>query len=161
MVCLWNVKWKATWHAFYVVQTWTHDVFPTWRRTCTLNIKGTLIDNHPYCRDRTAFSGQLEHISPPTWVFAIEFVNRVKELEEWLNKWTQAWYDKDDFVHVHGVKWKSFFFTTILGPNSQFSCPYIKLLKVRCTISSEWNGIFVAPCDHFHDFDYIILHGHW
>jgi hypothetical protein len=107
---------RATWHAFYVVQTWTHDVPPTWRRTCTLDIKDTLIDNHPYWKDCYAFSGQTEQISTPIWVFATEFVKRVEQQEEWLNRRTQVWYDKDDLVHVHGVKWIFFFVTTILGP---------------------------------------------
>lgn len=96
---------RATWHAFYVVQTWTRDIPLTWRRTCTLDIKDTLIDNHPYWKDRSAFSGQTKQISAPTWIFATEYVKRVEQQEEWLNRRTQVWYDKDDLVHVHGVKW--------------------------------------------------------
>ncbi len=101
-ICMWNihdyptyglfmnVKWRVTWHALYVVQTWTHDVPVTWGRTCTLDIDGTLTNTHSYRRNRIAFNDQLEHKFAPTWVSTTEFVRRVEEQEEGLRKRTWA-----------------------------------------------------------------------
>ncbi len=69
------------------------------------------LDKHyPYQRNCVAFNGQLEHKFASTLVFAVDFFRKTEEQEEWLSKITQAWDDKDDHVHVHGVKWKNIFF---------------------------------------------------
>jgi hypothetical protein len=102
---------RATWHTIFVVQTWTHDVPPTWRSMCIKDINGTLTNiTHIYQRNRVAFNCQHEHRFAPTWVFVVEFLRKVEEREEWLSKITWGWDDKNDPVHVHCVKWKNIFF---------------------------------------------------
>jgi hypothetical protein len=50
----------------------------------------------------------------PIKVFAIEFLRRVEDQEEWLNSWRMqtmwATENKDDPVHLHGVKRKKHIF---------------------------------------------------
>jgi hypothetical protein len=64
--------------------------------------------HHPYRRNCVAFDGQLQGRLAPTQVFIINFLRRAKERDEWLNR--RMTKDKDDHVHIHGVKRKNIFF---------------------------------------------------
>jgi len=67
--------------------------------------------NHPYKRNRVAFNGLVEHRLAPIRVPPIDFLRKEEEREEWPNrKNMQVAKDKDDHVHVHGVKRRNIFF---------------------------------------------------
>jgi hypothetical protein len=68
-----------------------------------------LVKGHPYRRDLDAFNGQMELTSAPLRVSTADFLQRAKEHEAWLAK-THASEDREDLVHTHVVKRKSFFF---------------------------------------------------
>jgi hypothetical protein len=67
--------------------------------------------HHPYRRNHAALNGKLEPRLAPIQMSIVDFLARVEECEEWLNmKSMWAIKDKDDLVHVHGVKIKNIFF---------------------------------------------------
>ncbi len=66
-----------------------------------------LAKHHPYRRNWVNFNGLVEHRPTPIWVPLVDFPRRIEEKEEWLNRRkVRPAGDKDDHVHVYGVKRK-------------------------------------------------------
>lgn len=140
MVCLRDVRWRATWHALFVVQMWTHNIFPTWRRMYIKDINGTLTKITHTKETMLHSMVNLNTALHQHDFLQLEFSRNAEEREEWLNRITWARDDKDDPIHVHGVKWKSIFFNYHIG---WYVCPLH--LDFSCAHESNLVWLLTSP----------------
>jgi hypothetical protein len=100
-----------------------------------------LAKGHSYMKDCVAFNGQTENMSGPPKVSATKFLRNVEECKAWLDRRSNASEDRNDLIHIHGVKKKNiFFFAILVGMCFIHKCS--KMLNFHSIMSMELHSFF-------------------